>query len=350
MASAMEVIPVGIGSEGSNGASRTGSVGNALTLENCRESVKAIFAGTSCYDLISTSSKTIVFETTIPFQLAFYALIEHDAQVAPLWSPTTHSFTGLMTVADYLRALKMCRKENITTVDLSTRSIADLIDSPGFEFQHPDFSSIDAEDSVSQMCFFLNRQGTNFVPIVNPDDGALVAILGYLDLIHLLDQASKQQPHLFTATLEEMNINIVDADTKPVTPSTPLLHILDSENNSEGGFPIVDETGVVVGIYYGTDVTFVTSATDPHSVLTNLETCTVQDIVQLQRRQQQQQQQTGESTTSIPPLITCTVQDKISDILAIMMAGRSFTVVVVDEARRYVGSVSVREIVTFYLS
>ena len=315
-----------------------------LSIEECRSAVKSVFASTSCYDLISSSSKTIVFETTIPFQLAFYALTEHDTSVAPLWDPAQHAFTGLMTIADYLQALKLCRKENVTMMELSTRSIADLLHSPGFNFQHPDFSSIDAEDSVQMMCFFLNRQATNFVPILNPDDGTLVSILGYIDLIHLLDQASKQHPELFQTRLDEMNISVID-NTQSALITTPLLTILESVEHYDGGIPIVDDAGTVVGIYHKADFTFVMKAADPQAVLTNLETFTVEDVLKLQARDKE----AGEGGALTPPLVTCTMGDQISDILAVMMQARSDTVIVLDEKRKFVGTVSVREIVKFYL-
>ena len=42
-----------------------------------------VFSNTTCYDLMQASSKGTVFETTIPFQLAFFALIEHGNRIAP---------------------------------------------------------------------------------------------------------------------------------------------------------------------------------------------------------------------------------------------------------------------------
>ena len=55
------------------------------------ECCQSIFSETTCYDLIQQSAKVIVFEKTIPCHMAFYALIEHDANVAPyLGSGTTY--------------------------------------------------------------------------------------------------------------------------------------------------------------------------------------------------------------------------------------------------------------------
>jgi hypothetical protein len=51
------------------------------------------------------SCKVIVFETGIPFQMAFYALAEHNAEIAPVWNPVSKQFVGMMTPTDFLQAL-----------------------------------------------------------------------------------------------------------------------------------------------------------------------------------------------------------------------------------------------------
>jgi len=369
----MEAIPSDGGDNDMMQMGNESGPSRMLTLAECRDAVKSIFAGTSCYDLISASGKTIVFETTIPFQLAFYALIEHDTSVAPLWDPARHTFAGLMTIADYLNALKLCHKANISMMELSNSSIQDLINSPAYKFQHSDFSSIDAEDSVQTMCFFLNRRNTNFVPILNPDDGTLVSILGYLDLIHLLHQASLQHPELFTLTLNDMQLGII-GNSKPATLDTPIMTILNQSDDADndgslftGGVPIIDEkNGKIIGIYHGTDVTFVTKATDSQSVLTNLQTFTVNDIFQLKGSGQQNnisgsRNENGGVTTSpsasvqtpaTPALCTCTLHDTVGDILAVMMQARSSIVVVIDTdaSQKFQGMLSIKDIVKFYLT
>lgn len=50
---------------------------NSYGITNNKEAVQNIFTSTHCYDLMQNSTKVVVFETQIPFQLAFYALVEH---------------------------------------------------------------------------------------------------------------------------------------------------------------------------------------------------------------------------------------------------------------------------------
>lgn len=44
---------------------------------NAKEAVQSLLTSTACYELMEFSAKAVVFETSIPFQLAFYALVEH---------------------------------------------------------------------------------------------------------------------------------------------------------------------------------------------------------------------------------------------------------------------------------
>ena len=44
-----------------------------------REAVRAFLESHNCFAVLKTSAKVVVFDTRIPIQLAFYALVEHGA-------------------------------------------------------------------------------------------------------------------------------------------------------------------------------------------------------------------------------------------------------------------------------
>jgi len=54
-----------------------------ISQADAKGAIQSIFASTKCYDLMQVSSKALVFEASIPFQLAFYALVEHGAFFPP---------------------------------------------------------------------------------------------------------------------------------------------------------------------------------------------------------------------------------------------------------------------------
>lgn len=251
-----------------------------------------------------------------------------------------------MTISDYVRALLVCYSQNIPMLDLSSRSIADMLYSPLISYQHADFHAVDAEDSIQQMCLQLVRLRADYVPIIDPDACTLIAVLGYLDIVHLLDQAAKQHPNLFFETLEQMRIGTF-GDRVITAPKTTLLpDILAAMRDHDiSGIPITDEQNRVIGLYHKTDVTFITKATDPDSVLTNLSVFTVNDVLQLR----QAQLLTGESPCSMQSLATCNHSDRIDVVLAAMMSSRTTRIVCIDGAGRCLGVISVKDVLQYYL-
>lgn len=100
----------------------------------------------------------------------------------------------MMTMSDFIQALRIYKNKGIAVAELANRTAMDMLQSPIAPLRYQDFESIDAEDSVYQLCHMLHTRGKDFVPIVDPDDGNLVAILGYLDLVNLLNTAAKVIP------------------------------------------------------------------------------------------------------------------------------------------------------------
>ena len=45
-----------------------------------REAIRQFLHGQNCFSCLRTSGKVVVFDTRIPIQLAFYALVEHGKQ------------------------------------------------------------------------------------------------------------------------------------------------------------------------------------------------------------------------------------------------------------------------------
>lgn len=326
-----------------------------MTLEECRNAVQSIFSGTTCYDLISQSGKVIVFEKTIPCHMAFYALVEHGANVAPIWDPVRHTFVAMMTVSDYIRALRLCNAQNISMLEFQQKSIAEIMESSVFQLEHPDFSSVDAEDSVQMMCYYFNRTQYDYVPVVNPDDGSLLSVLGYLDILHLLDEAAKQHPEYFEMSLGSMSVPVESSGVATAPASTLLVDVLGMGDKSSSiggsrvgktqtGIPIIDVNGAVQGIYHKTDVAFVVKAADPESVLANMNSLTVEDIFSLHKKQES----AGERGGLASNLAICGMNNSIASVLNSMMRARSNMVIVCNEKQHYVGIVTVRAIVSSF--
>lgn len=250
-----------------------------------------------------------------------------------------------MTVSDYIQALRIWRAQNLPTSELASRSIAEMFTSSPLKFQHTSFQAVDAEDSVNQMCTLLLRSGTDYVPVVDPDNGNLVSILGYLDVIHLFTQIAKQFPTIFNTTVQAANIgsfrNVVTAPRH-----SRLFEALDAiDQRRVSAVPVVDENDRVVGAYHRSDVSFILKAADPDIVLQNLSSYTVAESLQLR----EQLLAAGDIMSSFQGLVVCRLSDTIQSVLGNLMMARTCRAVVVDDERKCLGVLSVRDILVHYL-
>ncbi|KAI5617084.1 5'-AMP-activated protein kinase subunit gamma-2 isoform 1 [Silurus asotus] len=58
-----------------------------------------------CYDIVPTSSKLVVFDTTLQVKKAFFALVANGVRAAPLWETKKQSFVGMLTITDFINIL-----------------------------------------------------------------------------------------------------------------------------------------------------------------------------------------------------------------------------------------------------
>lgn len=303
--------------------------------------VQSLFYSTKCYDLMATSCKVVVFEACIPFQLAFYALVEQDTEVAPLRDTEKCTLVAMMTISDYIDALEVCCANSLPAVELAGKTIAEVMSSSILTFRHTDFSPIEAEDSVFQLVTLLQRRNVDYMPVVDPENNHLIAVLGLVDILHLLDAAAKQYPHFFYHTVDKIGC-FTDVVTAP--SHAKIVEVLKvMRERSITNIPVTDATGQVIGMYNRSDVTFIIQAQDHESVLTNMREWSVGQALSVQ-----QQQPPAECMGKPSVMIACAPTESIGVVLDRMMQGRCATAVCIGEARQCLGTVSVGDIIKFF--
>ena len=279
------------------------------------------------------------------------------------------TLVAMMSLQDFLVALQICRQHNIPVTELSSKSIADMMASPILRFKHHEFNAIDAEDSAAQLYLLLQRTGTDYAPIVDPDTGHLVAVLGYMNILYLLHEACKQHSRYFFQTVDKIGVfdNFV---TAPITTKLEVV-LLALEQRNLLAIPVTDATGRVIGLYYRNDTNFSTRSFDSTIALLNLQEMSVGDALQLQ------QSQPGATSAPIPPVaslvqpppvpgtplaapidpnplpkefqtVKCGLKDNVMKIVGQLIVARSLIAVVVDDAGFCIGTVSVLDILRYY--
>lgn len=132
------------------------------------------------------SFKVLVFETNIPIQLAFYALLEHESAAAPLWDSTRREFVGLMTITDFVDILRHYHDEHGRTGAaievLASRSIAQVLNDAdvGTHFKH---ATEAFDQSMQQQPSLLQGQIGNYSGLIAVDaNGAFFSLAGVMML------------------------------------------------------------------------------------------------------------------------------------------------------------------------
>lgn len=314
------------------------------------DAVQSIFQTNKCYDLIPNSCKVIVFESAIPFQLAFYALVEHDGEVAPIWDPINKIFVGLMTTMDFVEALRLYHIQGISSYDLANRSIEELLKIPKKEaiIKHSNFTGIDAESSLLQMCFLLYNMNSEYIPVVDPIENNIVGVLGYLDALYLLAHSAQQFSLVASMTVNQLSTlpHVERPDHQQLSaPKNALFHSVLSalKDQNLSCIPIVDEDGRVVSLYQISDVAFLSRATNPDLIIANFSNLTIYEVIQ--------QQQLNETSMGPAPVgyCHCNLSTNMKDLFDSMINFRITRSVCVDGMGRLICVVEVKDILRHFL-
>uniref|UniRef100_A0A3B4YPX8 Protein kinase, AMP-activated, gamma 3b non-catalytic subunit n=1 Tax=Seriola lalandi dorsalis TaxID=1841481 RepID=A0A3B4YPX8_SERLL len=69
-----------------------------------------------CYDAIPTSSKLVIFDTTLQVKKAFFALVANGVRAAPLWDSKLKCFVGMLTITDFINILHRYYKSPLVQI------------------------------------------------------------------------------------------------------------------------------------------------------------------------------------------------------------------------------------------
>ncbi|XP_048784502.1 5'-AMP-activated protein kinase subunit gamma-1 isoform X2 [Lagopus muta] len=139
-----------------------------------------------CYDLIPTSSKLVVFDTSLQVKKAFFALVTNGVRAAPLWDSKKQSFVGMLTITDFINILHRYYKSPMVQIyELEEHKIETwrevyLQDSfKPLVCISPNASLFDAVSS-------LIRNKIHRLPVIDPDSGNTLYILTHKRILKFL--------------------------------------------------------------------------------------------------------------------------------------------------------------------
>uniref|UniRef100_A0A7S1BKI0 CBS domain-containing protein n=2 Tax=Corethron hystrix TaxID=216773 RepID=A0A7S1BKI0_9STRA len=311
-----------------------------------RQAINEFLESHNCFSVLRYSGKVVVFDTRIPIQLAFYALVEHDMQTAPLWNPSIRQFVGLLTVTDFIDILRYYSQNGLPVSDLATRTIADILADPNLILKHSNFLAADATATLKHSCKLLHENSLDFLPVILPSDMRVLATVTYTNILEHLVTHFREQRRLFDDTIYDLGIgtynNVITVCTNQSL--SECLHLLQTHELSS--VPVVDQEGRVINVYSRSDITFLATASDADDAIRNLN-LTLGEILD----QQREILTTQRADVSTPDrLHTCTPSHTLQSIFEYFAQLKFNRLIVTDDDHRCVGVVSARDLVAYFVS
>uniref|UniRef100_A0A8D2NZM8 Protein kinase AMP-activated non-catalytic subunit gamma 2 n=1 Tax=Zosterops lateralis melanops TaxID=1220523 RepID=A0A8D2NZM8_ZOSLA len=305
------------------------SVSQCLTLEESESDIYVRFMRShKCYDIVPTSSKLVVFDTTLQVKKAFFALVANGVRAAPLWESKKQSFVGMLTITDFINILHRYYKSPMVQIyELEEHKIETWRELYLQETFKP-LVNISPDASLFDAVYSLIKNKIHRLPVIDPVSGNALYILTHKRILKFLQlfMSEMPKPAFMKKNLDELGIGTYHniAFIHPDTPIIKALNIFVERRIS--ALPVVDESGKVVDIYSKFDVINLAA----EKTYNNL------DITVTQALQHRSQYFEG--------VVKCSMLETLETIVDRIVKAEVHRLVVVNEADSIVGIISLSDI------
>ncbi|XP_068593240.1 5'-AMP-activated protein kinase subunit gamma-1-like, partial [Cebidichthys violaceus] len=281
-----------------------------------------------CYDIIPTSSKLVVFDTTLQVKKAFFALVANGVRAAPLWESKKQSFVGMLTITDFINILTRYYKSPMVQIyELEEHKIETWRELYLQETFKP-LVHISPAASIFEAVFSLIKNKIHRLPVIDPVSGNALYILTHKRILKFLQLfvCEMPMPLFMTQTLEDLSVGTF-TNIAFIHPDTPLITALSVfVRRRVSALPVVDRNGKVVDIYSKFDVINLAA----EKTYNNL------DVTVTQALRHRSQYFEG--------VMKCNKLETLETIVDRIVKAEVHRLVVVDEESRIVGIVSLSDI------
>ncbi|KAM7389996.1 hypothetical protein PAMA_008255 [Pampus argenteus] len=281
-----------------------------------------------CYDIIPTSSKLVVFDTTLQVKKAFFALVANGVRAAPLWESKKQSFVGMLTITDFINILTRYYKSPMVQIyELEEHKIETWRELYLQETFKP-LVHISPDASIFEAVYSLIKNKIHRLPVIDPVSGNALYILTHKRILKFLQLfvCEMPMPAFMKQTLEELCVGTY-ANIAYIHPDTPLITALTVFTHRRvSALPVVDHNGRVVDIYSKFDVINLAA----EKTYNNL------DLTVTQALRHRSQYFEG--------VMKCNKLETLETIVDRIVKAEVHRLVVVDEESRIVGIVSLSDI------
>ncbi|XP_006891950.1 PREDICTED: 5'-AMP-activated protein kinase subunit gamma-3 isoform X3 [Elephantulus edwardii] len=210
----------------------------------------------TCYDAMATSSKLVIFDTTLEIKKAFFALVANGVRAAPLWDSKKQSFVGMLTITDFILVLHRYYRSPLVQIYEIEEHKIETWREIYLQGCFKPLVSISPNDSLFDAVYTLIKNRIHRLPILDPVSGTVLHILTHKRLLKFLHifGALLPQPSFLSRTIQDLGIGTF-RDLAVVLETAPVLTALDIfVDRRVSALPVVNESGQVVGLYSRFDV------------------------------------------------------------------------------------------------
>uniref|UniRef100_I3KLL0 Protein kinase, AMP-activated, gamma 3b non-catalytic subunit n=1 Tax=Oreochromis niloticus TaxID=8128 RepID=I3KLL0_ORENI len=200
----------------------------------------------SCYDAIPTSSKLVIFDTTLQVKKAFFALVANGVRAAPLWDSKLQCFVGMLTITDFINILHRYYKSPLVQIyELEDHKI---------ETWRGLFNN--TASNLFDAIYSLLKNKIHRLPVIDPASGNVLHILTHkriLKFLHIFGSMIPR-PRFLQRQIREVPIGTFKhiATIQESASVYDALSIFVERRVS--ALPVVNERGKVVALYSRFDV------------------------------------------------------------------------------------------------
>uniref|UniRef100_A0A9J8B3W4 Protein kinase, AMP-activated, gamma 3b non-catalytic subunit n=1 Tax=Cyprinus carpio carpio TaxID=630221 RepID=A0A9J8B3W4_CYPCA len=206
------------------------------------------FMSHCCYDAIPTSSKLVIFDTTLQVKKAFFALVANGVRAAPLWDNKLQCFVGMLTITDFINILhRYYRSPMVQIYELEEHKI---------ETWRGDCSIYTGHLHLFEAIYFLLKNKIHRLPIIDPESGNVLHILTHkriLKFLHIFGSMIPKPPFL-QKRIEEVKIGTFKSIATVRETETVYDALSVFVERRVSALPVVNEQGKVVALYSRFDV------------------------------------------------------------------------------------------------
>ncbi|KAJ8255838.1 hypothetical protein COCON_G00197020 [Conger conger] len=174
-----------------------------------------------CYDAIPTSSKLVIFDTTLQVKKAFFALVANGVRAAPLWDSKLQCFVEV-----YL------------------------------QYSFNTLVSITPESSLFDAIYSLLKNKIHRLPVIDPESGNVLHILTHkriLKFLHIFGSMIPK-PRFLQKRIEELEIGTFKEIATVLETATVYDALTMFVERRVSALPVVTKEGKVIALYSRFDV------------------------------------------------------------------------------------------------